>query len=280
MLFADVALALRIDTATARLSRAIAVALPVSADGPPAFATPLGSGFAVFGKAGSPINKVIGAGIDAVVTADELAPIEEAFRIRGEGVRVELSTLAKVEVGELLTARGYRLQGFENVLGLDLRATPAPPERAGSVVVERVADGAMSPWLDVLVDGFIQPDDSGVPAETFPRSILEDVTRDFARSPEIRRYIARIDGAPAGSASMRFDEGVAEMCGAATRPSLRRRGVQQALFQQRIDEARAAGCDIAVVTTSPGSQSQANAERRGFRLLYARAVLVRAATPD
>jgi hypothetical protein len=37
----------------------------------------------------------------------------------------------------------------------------------------------------------------------------------------------------------------------------------------------AAGCDVAVVTTQPGSKSQQNVQRRGFDLLYARAVLVK-----
>ena len=34
------------------------------------------------------------------------------------------------------------------------------------------------------------------------------------------------------------------------------------------------GCDLAVVTTQPGSKSQENVQRRGFELLYTRAVLV------
>jgi len=37
------------------------------------------------------------------------------------------------------------------------------------------------------------------------------------------------------------------------------------------------GCDVAVVTTQPGSKSQENLQRQGFELLYTRAVLVRSA---
>jgi hypothetical protein len=37
----------------------------------------------------------------------------------------------------------------------------------------------------------------------------------------------------------------------------------------------AAGCDLAVVTTQPGSTSQRNVQRSGFDLLYTRAVLVK-----
>jgi hypothetical protein len=42
-----------------------------------------------------------------------------------------------------------------------------------------------------------------------------------------------------------------------------------------VADAAAAGCDVAVITTQPGSKSQENAQRRGFQLLYTRAVLVR-----
>jgi len=45
--------------------------------------------------------------------------------------------------------------------------------------------------------------------------------------------------------------------------------------QVELADAAAAGCDIAVVTTQPGSKSQQNVQRRGFDLLYTRAVLVK-----
>jgi GNAT superfamily N-acetyltransferase len=60
-----------------------------------------------------------------------------------------------------------------------------------------------------------------------------------------------------------------------TAPAHRRRGVQTALLSARLADAAAAGCDIAVVTTQPGSKSQQNVQRRGFDLLYTRAVLVK-----
>lgn len=46
----------------------------------------------------------------------------------------------------------------------------------------------------------------------------------------------------------------------------------------RLAEARDEGCDLAVVTTQPGSKSQENVQRLGFELLYTRAVLVRDAS--
>src|SRR5262249_24435956 len=69
-------------------------------------------------------------------------------------------------------------------------------------------------------------------------------------------------------------EGVAQLTGAATAPAHRRRGVHTALLSARLADAAAAGCDVAVIITQPGSKSQQNAQRQGFDLLYTRAVLV------
>ena len=50
--------------------------------------------------------------------------------------------------------------------------------------------------------------------------------------------------------------------------------MQAALIAARLADARARGAELAVITTAPGSQSQANVTRRGFALAYARAILV------
>jgi GNAT superfamily N-acetyltransferase len=93
--------------------------------------------------------------------------------------------------------------------------------------------------------------------------------------PSAIRYAALRGGIIAGGASFRPAEGIAQFTGAATAPAHRRRGIQTALLSARLADAAAAGCDIAVVTTQPGSRSQQNVQRQGFDLLYTRAVLVK-----
>ena len=46
------------------------------------------------------------------------------------------------------------------------------------------------------------------------------------------------------------------------------------MLGHRLLEARDEGCDLATVTTQPGSASEQNMRRLGFQLLYSRAVLV------
>jgi len=116
----------------------------------------------------------------------------------------------------------------------------------------------------------------GVPAhEEFSRADIARAMRDFAAAGVVR-YVAVRDGVFAGGASMRLAQGgVAQLTGAATAPAHRRRGVQTALLSVRLADAVTAGCDLAVVTTQPGSTSQRNVQRSGFDLLYTRAVLVK-----
>jgi GNAT superfamily N-acetyltransferase len=88
------------------------------------------------------------------------------------------------------------------------------------------------------------------------------------------RFLARRGDAVAGGASMRLFEGIAQLCGAATLPEHRRHGVQSTLLAARLGRASRAGCELAVVTTQPGSKSQENVQKHGFELLYTRAILV------
>jgi GNAT superfamily N-acetyltransferase len=99
---------------------------------------------------------------------------------------------------------------------------------------------------------------------------LVDVMTPFARAEHARCYIAYIDDEAAGAATMfaRSDLRVAGFFGAATLARFRKRGVQTALLRRRMADALAAGCEIGIVTTQPGSASHRNVARRGFDLLY------------
>jgi GNAT superfamily N-acetyltransferase len=240
-----------------------------------AFVTPLAGGVATYAGEGSPLNKVAGLGFDGVPDPADLEAVERAFAERGAPVQVELATLADPAVLALLTRRGYTLVGFENVLGLALPAATPLPEVA-AVAVEASGADELDAWLEVLVSAFAAPDTAGVPShEEYPRELLARVLTDMAGAAGFRRFLARLDGAPAGGGSLRIDGGVAQLCGAGTVPALRSRGVQTALLAHRLALATEAGCDLAVTTTQPGSTSGQNSHRRGFALLYARAVLVR-----
>ena len=274
MLFASETLAARIERAEGEMvagaARRVAQRLPAGA----AFVEPIAGGYAVFTEIGSPLCKVAGTGFGHPLDEDALTAVEEAYATRACPVRFEIATLADPSLGALLTARGYTLAGFENVLGRPLAAgSPAPA--AEGLAIELAGADRLDTWLDVVVTGFATPDTRGVPSdESFPRDVIARIMRDFAQADGMATYLALRDGEPIGGAAMHMADGVALLCGAATLPAHRRRGVQAALLAHRLADAATAGCDIAAVTTQPGSTSQQNVQRKGFELLYARAVLV------
>ena len=238
------------------------------------FVIPIAGGVASFAEAGSPYNKVAGLGFGGVPGPATLEEVERAYAALGAPVQVELAHLADPVIGGLLTGRGYRLILFDNVLGLVL---PGEPERVTPPGVEVRPSGEeeFEAWLDIVLHGFAHPDTQGVPLhDELAREVFAGAGRDFAAAGGIR-YIALRDGVIAGGARLRMAEGVAQLAGATTAPAHRRQGVQAALLSARLADAVAAGCDIAVVTTLPGSKSQQNVQRQGFDLLYTRATLVR-----
>ncbi|MGZ4179116.1 MAG: GNAT family N-acetyltransferase [Solirubrobacteraceae bacterium] len=272
-MFCDIALAERIERVETQLI-ALGGEAPRARTAEPGFVISLAGGVATFCEEGSPFNKVAGLGFHGVPSEAELDEVERAFAARDCPVQLELSNLAEPAIGALLTNRGYRLVSFENVLGRAIDGEPEPVATPG-VEVRRSGDEEFQAWHRVIADGFAHPDTQGVPShEEFPDEIIERAERDLAAAGGVR-YIALRDGVVAGGAGLRIAEGVAQMTGAATAPAHRRRGIQTALLAARLADAATAGCDIAVVTTQPGSKSQQNVQRRGFDLLYTRAVFVK-----
>jgi GNAT superfamily N-acetyltransferase len=273
-LFCDTALAERVEQADALLIARASRATRHRRPGGGGFVIPIAGGVASYAEPDSPYNKVAGLGFAGVPDPQALDQIEHAFAAVGAPVQIELANLADPDLGALLTGRGYRLTSFENVLGLALgeeREALTPP----GIEVRRSPEDELDAWIEVVVEGAAHPDTRGLPwHEEFPRETVEAAERDSAAAG-LLRYIALHDGVIAGGAGLAVSNGVAQMAGAATAPAHRRRGIQSALLSARLTDATAAGCDIAVVTVQPGSQSQQNVQRQGFHLLYTRAVLVK-----
>jgi ribosomal protein S18 acetylase RimI-like enzyme len=268
-------MAARIDRAEARMCAEFAHLVGSRSPGARVTTMPLAGGLAVYAGPGAPMNKVIGVGLGDALDAGALAEVEAEWESRREAVRVELSTLDNGAAARMLTARGYRLLGFENVLGRRLAASDAVDPGTDGPEIVTAADADLERWIEITLDAFAQPDAGPLPTEEHPRDELAAVFRDISRMSGVARYLAMVAGEAAAAASVRFDGSLAQLTGAATLAPFRRRGLQTALTARRLADAQRAGCDLAVVTTSPGSKSQENAQRHGFELLYARAILVR-----
>jgi GNAT superfamily N-acetyltransferase len=231
----------------------------------------IAGGFAVYCGAHSPVTQAVGLGLDGAVSEEEFNRLEEFYRSRNETVRVETCPLADASLIEHFGKRGYRVTEFTNVMARPLSGADSPgtpPEAPAGVRIERIAREQIDLWTLTVAQGF---------SEHFPvtQEIL-DVMRMFASGRNVECYLARVDGAVAGGATLAVHEGVAGLFGASTLPAFRRRGVQTTLLQTRLARAAAAGCDLAVCLAQPGSVSQRNAVRQHFRVLYTRVKFERA----
>jgi GNAT superfamily N-acetyltransferase len=104
---------------------------------------------------------------------------------------------------------------------------------------------------------------------------LRRVVENFFRRPSGRCFLALAGNDIAAGGCVAADQHLAELYGAATLTAFRQRGAQSMLIAARLTWALEQGCDLATTTTQPGSSSQRNHERAGFRVVYTRSKVVR-----
>lgn len=232
-----------------------------------------GGTLAMFDGPGSPITQTFGLGMFEPVTPPLLDELEAFFRDRGSAVNHEVSPHAGIEVFAMLAGRGYL------------------PVEMTSVMYRPIAEpltGTLNPHLRVRI---VQGDECDLWTEVNARGWateapeLEDFLRDFGSVVAARRdslnFLAELDGVPVAAGALALgDSGSQEqggnkggevlLAGAATVPEGRGQGAQFALLDARLRFAAAHGYELAMMGAAPGSTSQRNAERQGFRIAYTR----------
>ena len=223
---------------------------------------------AVFAGAGSPMTHVIGMGLSGPVASEELDRVERFYFSRGSAFELVLAPLAHESLFKLVASRPYRLASMESVLSRRIDAGEvfsAPPT---AIETARPSANELAQFDDVVARGFAS---GGDPAP------LRGIFSTSAQIPNSIAVLAFLRGQLAGGAGGLIikERKMAALFGASTLAEFRNRGVQTALLHLRLKLASDAGCELAVVVASPGSTSQRNAERAGFRLAYTKAILMR-----
>jgi GNAT superfamily N-acetyltransferase len=215
--------------------------------------------YALFDGAGSPLTQTFALGMFATPTATDLDTIERFFDERGAEVFHEVSPIAPPETLELLATRGYRPVELSSVMFRPISTASAGD--AGRVNA-RIASAEEVPlWSDVAAEGW---------REFGVGDFVRDIGRISASSDGMTAFLAELDGRAIGTGAVGIHDGVAILAGASTIPDARKQGAQRALLAARLAYAAQHGCDLAMMAAAPGSASQRNAERQGFRIAYTR----------
>jgi GNAT superfamily N-acetyltransferase len=263
-LFADITLARRLERAEARSNASFVEAHARLRPEAGAEWIEVAGAYAMFDGVHSPCTQTFGLGMSQLPTDAELGAIEKFFRARGAPIFHEVSPLADKGLLPMLNERGYRPYEMSTVMFLPLaeRAARRVPNEA--IGVRPVKDGDQDREL------FVRTFAEGWSEYTEYAEFMLEMARISAITEGNVPFIAELDGRAVACGSLSIRDDVALFAGASTVPAFRRRGAQQALLEARFRYAREAGCELALMGADPGSGSQRNAERQGFRIGYTR----------
>lgn len=261
--FADAALARRLERAEARgnadFVEARALAFPESG----AEWIEVAGTYAMFDGVTSPLTQTFGLGLFEPVTPAVMDRVETFFRERGAPVFHEVSPLAEPATLALLNERGYQPLEFTSVMSRPLVPHAGLAASPNTGIRVRVVDkGEYDLWAQTAAHGWSESPELA--------DFMLALSHISARRKDTVSFLAERDGRAIATGALSICEGVALFAGASTIPDGRKQGAQRALLEARLQHAVQHGCDLAMMCALPGSTSQRNAERHGFRIAYTR----------
>jgi hypothetical protein len=264
MIFSDRNLSQKLERTEARANAAFVEARALLSPERNAEWIEVGGAYALFDGIESPLTQTFGLGVFDEITGRELDELEAFFKRHDAPVFHEVSPLADVSLLALLNERGYQPIELTSVMWQPIDAEkrlrlPLNPE----VTTRGIEPGEDSLWARTAADGW------ATEAEGLGDFML-DIGKVCANSKGGFPFLAEWEGKPISAGMLYIFDDVALLGGASTVPEGRRRGGQTALLDARLRFAVERGCRFAMMCALPGSQSQRNAEKNGFRIAYTR----------
>lgn len=210
-------------------------------------------------------NRITGFGVLPEHIDQAIAFFDE----RGVETKLELTSFAPASLIDAVNARQFQLRMFTHVLAMPVRDVSrlVPPE---GVTIERLdrTDAALVRAVAVHNDRCFGPE-----RELCETSVA--LTTKHLLMPTNDTFVARARGEIAGVGCSESSNGTTLIFGGAVRPDMRGRGIQQALLNVRLAVAHERGSDLVCVMAGPGTPSERNALRAGFRLIGTRIYFAR-----
>ncbi len=220
--------------------------------------------YAMFDGAESPLTQTFGLGVFGEITDAELDKLEAFFKKHNAPVFHEVSPMSDSSLIGLLNERGYQPLELTNVMFQEIGAEKLPKLPLNQEITTRIInEGEEKLWAKISAGGWSSEMEG-----------LADFMFEFgqvsAKCVGGYPFLAELKGEPISAGMLFIYDGVAILAGASTIPDGRRKGGQAALLDSRLRFAAEQGCTLAIMGALPGSQSQRNAEKNGFRVAYTR----------
>ncbi|HMF91466.1 MAG TPA: GNAT family N-acetyltransferase [Candidatus Angelobacter sp.] len=237
-----------------------------------------GGGHLAFVAKGSPVGRAHGLGFAGKVTPQDIEHVEHFYFERQSDAQVDVCPYADPSLFESLNQRGFYVAEFNMTLARWISPRDEFASQPQQIELRRIRRGEETAWIALLAKVFFAQQ-----AVQF-----EELFLPWASAENPMCLAAFLGGKMvAGAGGILIPEHRMAGCfGAVTLPEFRGRGLQRAFLAARLLAAQQAGCDLAVTLTMPGTISQRNAERAGFRTAYTKVVVKKpfspavAASPD
>ena len=264
MIFSDKNLSQKLERAEARSNASFVEARAKLAPESGAGWIEVAGAYAMFDGAESPLTQTFGLGVFDEITDRELDALEDFFKHRGAPVFHEVSPLADASLIALLNERGYRPVELTSVMFQEIAGESSFNLLINPQIRTRIVEkGEENLWAQTSAGGWAT-EMEGLAEFMFQLGQVSAQTEGGFP------FLAELEGVPVSAGMLFIYDDVAILAGASTVPEGRRKGAQTALLEARLKFAKAQGCRIALMGALPGSQSQRNAEKNGFRIAYTR----------
>ncbi|MFT4059235.1 MAG: GNAT family N-acetyltransferase [Legionella sp.] len=220
----------------------------------------LSGGAACFSGFDSYLSQVVGWGFATLPKQfkSEIEQIEHFYKKhQHQRVDIELCPFIGNDLPIFLSQRGYQISEMNNVSALSLNTYRSVDVKEKQFMIRKVQADELKTWAMHVALGFGYPEAQ----EQFYRYVQANGVHTFA----VYKQEEMVAGAVIAMYGELCDLGVTS-----TSPAYRGMGLQKKLLQARLNFAQEHGLSWAIVTTEPGTISDANVQKIGFQCVYTR----------
>ncbi|RUR10090.1 GNAT family N-acetyltransferase [Legionella sp. km772] len=219
----------------------------------------LGGGAACFAGLSSFFSQVVAWGFElkSKQFKPQIEAIEDFYRSCGHSrVDLELCPLVGNDLLIALGQRGYRITEMNNISFLDLAHYSLNEEKV-QFEIRQIASHEVRQWAKTIALGFgyIEAQEQFI---------------HYAQLKGVRAFAVYDNEQIVAGATIAIHGPVADLGVTSTLPAYRNRGLQKLLLKERLKFAIDEALPLVTVTTEPGSISDLNIQKIGFRCAYTR----------
>lgn len=220
----------------------------------------INGGAACFSGVDSFLSQVIGWGFSSSPKhiQSELDSIEEFYKgLKHQRVDIELCPLVGNFVAEFLSHRGYRIAELNNVSYIDITEYQPVDIHGEHLEIREILPNEAAGWAKRVAQGFGYPE-------------AKDQFLHYIQATGVRTLAVFNQDKIVAGATIAMHGDVCDLGVTSTLRAYRGQNLQKKLLYSRLNLAKQQGLSLATVTTEPGSISDLNIQKVGFRCAYTR----------